>query len=214
MMKNKKILLLEDDFNLGETIQDLLISNKYEVDYVTSGNEAIYLSYDNKYDLYIFDINVPDIDGLDILSSLRSADDQTPTIFMSAMTDLKTVLKGFEVGAYDFVKKPFYFEELIIKVNLKLAQNDMKITYKNLEYFVNEKKLLKNKKLISLGEVATLIFELFINNIDKIILKDELYECMNNPTPSALRFHISNINKLTGINIKNIRGVGYIIEQG
>ena len=210
----KKILLLEDDFSLGETISDLLVDNGYDVDYVLNGNDAIELSYKNKYDMYIFDINVPDIDGLDILKSLRDADDKTPAIFMSAMTDLKTVLKGFEVGAYDFIKKPFYSQELIIKVNLKLMQNeDEKIIYNDLEYFTKEKKLLKNKKIIPLGEVTILIFELFINNIDRTILKDELYECMNNPSPDALRFHISNINKLTGINIKNIRGVGYIIEQ-
>ena len=213
MIKNKKILLLEDDFNLGETIQDLLVLNNYEVHYARKGNDAIDLSYDNKYDLYIFDINVPDIDGLEILKSLREADDKTPAIFISAMTDLKTVLKGFEVGAYDFIKKPFDAEELIVKVNLKLAQNDEKIIYKDLEYFVSEKKLLKNKKLVALGEVGVLIFELFINNIDRIILKDELYDCLNNPSPNALRFHISNINKLTEIDIKNIRGVGYIIEQ-
>lgn len=214
MIKNKKILLLEDDFNLGESIQDLLIASNYDVDYVLRGNDVIDLSYENKYDLYIFDINVPDIDGLDILKSLRDAQDNTPAIFMSAMTDLKTVIKGFEVGAYDFVKKPFYAEELIIKVNLKLAQNDKKTVYKDLEYFADEKKILKNKELLVLGEVSTLIFELFINNIGRIILKEEIYECMNNPSPNALRFQISNINKLTDIDIKNVRGIGYIIEQG
>ena len=60
-----KILLLEDDIALGETIEELLVESAYKVDYVTTGNDAIDSSYENKYDLYIFDINVPDIDGLD-----------------------------------------------------------------------------------------------------------------------------------------------------
>ena len=209
----KKILLLEDDFNLGDTIKDVLVSNDYDVDYVSSGNETIDLSYDNTYDLYIFDINVPDIDGLDILKSLRSADDHTPAIFISAMTDLETVLKGFEVGAYDFVKKPFYAEELLVKVNLKLQEKHEKIIYKNLEYDPKNNMLLIDNKAISLGEVGNSIFHIFMTNIDKVITKDILYECMNNPSPSALRFHISNIHKLTGVRIKNIRGVGYTLEQ-
>jgi len=204
---------MEDDFNLGDTIRDVLVSNGYVVDYVTSGNKAIDLSYANKYDLYILDINVPDIDGLDILKSLRDADDNTPAIFISAMTDLETVLKGFEVGAYDFVKKPFYAEELVVKVNLRLQEKNDKILYRDLEYFPKDKMLLRGNKAISLGEVGSTIFELFITNIDRVITKDTLYDCMNNPSPSALRFHISNIHKLTGIRIKNIRGVGYTLEQ-
>jgi len=210
---SEKILLLEDDFDLGDTIRDLLVSDHYEVDHVTKGNDAIDLSYDNKYALYIFDINVPDIDGLDILKSLRDADDDTPAIFISAMTDLDTVLKGFEVGAYDFVKKPFYAAELLVKVNLLLKKKETKIIYNNLVYAPKEKILTIDNKTVSLGEIGAEIFDLFICNLDKVITKDTLYECMNNPSPSALRFHISNIQKLTGIHIKNIRGVGYTLEQ-
>lgn len=210
---SKRILLLEDDFDLGDTIRDVLVGNGYEVDYVTSGNETIDHTYDNQYDLYILDINVPDIDGLDILKSLRDADDQTPAIFISAMTDLQTVLKGFEVGAYDFVKKPFYAEELLVKVNLKLKENTESITYRDLEYFPKEKRLLQNNRVISLGDIGSAIFHVFISNIDKVITKETLFEYMNNPSPSALRFHISNIQKLTGVRIKNIRGVGYTLEQ-
>ncbi len=115
-----KILLLEDYISLGETIEEMLEESGYQVDHIISGNEAIDYTYSNSYDLYIFDINVPDIDGLDILKMLRDADDNTPTIFISAMTDLDTFLRGFEVGGDDFIKKPFYPEELLVIVNLKL----------------------------------------------------------------------------------------------
>jgi len=210
---SKKILLLEDEINLGETIQDILEDHHYEVDYVIRGNDAIDKSYENSYDLYIFDINVPDIDGLDILKSLREADDTTPAIFISAMTDLSTVLKGFEVGAYDFIKKPFFLEELTVKVNLKLAQKEEKIVYNDLEFFPKEKKLLRAGKRVNLGEIGGLVFELFISNLNRIITKEEIYECLENQSSTALRFHVSNIKKLTGLEIKNIRGVGYIIEK-
>lgn len=136
----KKILLLEDDLPLGETIKDLLEEQNFEVDYITTGNEAIDITFVNKYDLYIFDINVPDIDGFDVFKSLRSADDFTPTIFVSAMTDISTVLKCLNAGAEDFIRKPFYPEELLAKVNLKLLEDNKRVITDFLEYYPREKR--------------------------------------------------------------------------
>ena len=209
----KKILLLEDDIALGETIKELLCESGYAVEYETAGNDAIDSSYNNSYDLYIFDINVPDIDGLDILKALRDADDQTPTIFISAMTDLKTVLKGFEVGGDDFVKKPFYPEELLVKVNLKLANQDKTVNFNDIVYFTKYEKIEKNGKSIYLSGIQLQLFKLFINNTNRIIIKDELYECLEKPTDNALRFHINKLKNSTGFDIKNIRGSGYILEK-
>ena len=209
----KKILLLEDDIALGETIKELLIDNSYEVDYVIKGNDAIDITFDNSYDLYIFDINVPDIDGLDILKSLRDADDFTPAIFISAMTDLQTFLKGFEVGADDFIKKPFYPEELIVKVNLKLSFPNNKISFKDIEYFPTNNQILKNGTSIYLSKIQLNLFELFINNTNRIITKDELYDCLERPSENALRFHINKLKNSTELSIKNIRGSGYLLEK-
>ena len=209
----KRILLLEDDIALGETIFDILKSGGYVVEHITTGNEAIDYTYNNKYDMYIFDINVPDIDGLEILRSLREASDNTPTIFISAMTDLKTILKGFEVGACDFIKKPFYPQELMAKINLKFSQDDNMIKIKDLEYYPKEKKVIKDGKMLYLGDVGVEIFELFIKNIGRLISKDEIYEYMQNPTPNALRVHISNIKSTTQLDIQNVRGVGYIVQK-
>ncbi len=209
----KRILLLEDDITLGETIQELLMQNSYKVDYVINGNDAIDFSYDNRYDLYIFDINVPDIDGLDILKSLRDADDSTPTIFISAMTDLKTVLKGFEVGGDDFVKKPFYPEELLVKVGLKLCISEQEMRFDDITYYPKDDRVLKNGKNTYLTPVQLNLFKLFIKNTNRIITKDELYECLEKPSENALRFHINKLKKSTGFDIKNIRGSGYILEK-
>ena len=208
-----KILLLEDDIALGETIEELLCENGYKVDYVTTGNSAIDSSYENKYDLYIFDINVPDIDGLEILKSLRDSDDMTPTIFISAMTDLKTVLKGFEVGGSDFIKKPFFPEELLVKVNLKLTPSEEKIIFDDIVYTPKDKKIVKAGVSIYLSQVQLNLFELFMNNTNRIITKDELYECLEKPSENALRFHINKLKNSTGLEIKNIRGSGYRVEK-
>lgn len=208
-----RILLLEDDIILGETVCDLLRSSNYRVDYVTTGNEAIDASYEHKYDLYIFDINVPDIDGLDLLKALREADDRTSAIFISAMTDLKTILKGFEVGGDDFIKKPFFPEELLAKVDRKFAKRDKVIIVGDIKYFTKDRKIEKSGQRVYLSGVQQKLFELFIYNTNRTITKDELYECLEKPSQSALRFHINKLKNSTELHIKNIRASGYILEK-
>jgi two-component system response regulator QseB len=103
---SKKILLLEDDILLAQTLQELLASEGYDVTLATSGNSAIDETYESSFDLYIFDINVPDINGLELLESLRDAEDKTQTIFISALVDLESISKAFEIGAEDFRIQP------------------------------------------------------------------------------------------------------------
>jgi len=208
----KKILLLEDDTLLGETLQELLTAQHYEVTLATTGNEAIDYSYDNRYDLYIFDINVPDITGLELLESLRNAADTTPTIFISALVDLESISKAFAVGAYDYIKKPFFPEELLIRINAKLQDNHSKIVFKNLEYSPQEKILKKDDVIIALGEVQIRLLSEFIHNIGKVVSKEILFECLDKPTDTALRVAINKLKQTIEIDIKNIRGVGYILE--
>ena len=205
-----KILLLEDDIALGETIQELLESSGYSVDYVVSGQEAIDKSYENNYDMYIFDINVPDVDGLEILRLLRNSDDETHTIIISAMTDLQTILKGFDIGANDFIKKPFYPQELLAKVNLKFKSKDIIIG--DIIYKRSLKQILKGKESIYLSRVLLDIFDIFATNLNRIVYKEELYECLEKPNDNALRVQINKLKSLTGLEIKNIRGSGYILE--
>ncbi|OIP54972.1 MAG: regulator [Helicobacteraceae bacterium CG2_30_36_10] len=211
---NKKILLLEDDALLAETLHELLESEGYSVNVVACGNDAVDITYDKEFDLYIFDINVPDINGLELLQSLREADDKTPTIFISALIDLKSISKAFEIGAEDYIKKPFFPEELLIRVNSKLAAKNSAIKYKNLEFDPKTKTLRKDAKVIALGEVQEQLFELFINNISNVLDKEILMECLERPSPVALRVALTKLKQTTGLEIKNLRGIGYILEQG
>jgi len=98
-----RLLLLEDDPNLSKTLIKYLKFNGYDVDWAKNGEEAMDLSYDNSYDLYLFDINVPLLSGVDLLTSLRDAEDFTPTIIISAMVDINSVTKGFIAGADDYL---------------------------------------------------------------------------------------------------------------
>ena len=209
----KKILLLEDDTLLAETLQELLVSEGYEVSLVMDGGEAADASYDTSFDLYIFDINVPEINGLELLESLRGADDKTPAIFISALVDLDSITKGFEVGADDYIKKPFFPEELLLRVNAKLARKaSSSIKYGDLEFDPQKKLLRKEGQVLALGEVQEKLFELFIHNIGQVIDKDILMESLEKPSPTALRVALTKLKQTTGLNIQNLRGVGYILE--
>jgi DNA-binding response OmpR family regulator len=101
-----KLLLLEDDYTLGETLEEMLLEAGYQTDWVQNGEEVLEATFKNRYDLYIFDINVPKINGFDLLQELREADDNTPAIYISAMTDIVAISKGFSVGAQDYIVPP------------------------------------------------------------------------------------------------------------
>ena len=208
-----KISLLEDDIELAETIEELLQESGYKVDMVHTGNDAIDASYENSYALYIFDINVPDMSGLEILESLRNADDNTPTIFISALIDMNSIAKAFEIGADDYIKKPFFPEELLIRVNAKFAQSTKAITIQNLHYLPSSKELYKDDKLIPLGEVQESLCDIFMSNIGKVLDKSILMECLVHPSDSGLRVALNKFKTTTGLEIKNIRGIGYMLEK-
>ncbi len=211
-MQNK-ILLLEDDYELAQTLEELLTLEGYNVTMVHTGNDAIDASYEGNYNLYIFDINVPDISGIELLQSLRDADDITPTIFISALVDLNTIAKGFEVGADDYIKKPFFPEELLIRVKAKLSKQSKDIVYKELTYKPTTKELYKNDTLIALGEVQECLCDIFMHNIGNVLDKSILMECLVHPSETALRVALNKFKQTTQLPIKNVRGVGYILEK-
>jgi len=208
----QKILLLEDDRALGETLEELLREDGYDVDWVVDGAEAADKTFEQKYDLYIFDINVPEIDGFDLLESLRNAEDNTPTIFISALVDIKTIAKGFDLGAYDYIKKPFFPEELLIRVNAKLSKNLSIIKCGDIEFDPIRGILKKNGNIVPLGEVQLSLLRHFLKNIGQVIDKTVLMDCLEHPSSTALRVAINKLKEKTGLEFKNIRGVGYLLE--
>ena len=211
-MAKGRILLLEDDRLLAQTIEELLLSDGYAVTWVMDGAEAAEASYDGGFDLYIFDINVPEIDGFDLLESLRGADDRTPTIFISALVDLASIAKGFSLGADDYLKKPFFPEELLIRVNSKMAAASRAIVCGALSYDPASGEVRRDGELLALGEVQLRLFDLFMHNPGRILDKEALFACMEQPSSNALRVAVNKLRQTTGLQIRNVRGVGYALE--
>jgi len=162
-----KILLLEDDKILCDSLREFLELEGYTVDVAHRGLEVFDLTFEKEYDLYILDVNVPDVDGFDVLSSLKEAGDTTPAIYITALTDINSIAKGFEIGADDYIKKPFDPEELVIRIKRKYQQEKEVLLYLNdIVYNPTSKVLQKSGVTIGLGEVQQNIFHtLWLNRI-------------------------------------------------
>jgi len=206
-------LLLEDNLILGETIHEMLLENGYEVDWVRDGQAACDATFENGYNLYIFDINVPEINGFDLVEQLRGADDLTPTIFISAMSDMAALSKGFKVGADDYIKKPFYPEELLLRIEARFLRKESPVSYGKISYNPQNNEVKKDGKLLSLGDVQLPFLRLFITNIGRTLSKESLFDLMEHPSDSALRVAINKLKSTTEWEIQNIRGIGYRIEK-
>ncbi len=208
-----KILLLEDDEMLSQTLKSFLETEKYQIYLVKNANDAIDLSYEKKFDLYLFDINVPFGNGIDLLKDLRDAGDNTPAFFITALRDIKSVSKAFDAGCDDYIKKPFDFDELLIRIEAILKKYHPYLKYEYFEYLPNSNIILYKGQELDIGEISKQILLIFLRNIDKIIHKERLYEVMNKPTSIALRVQINKLKKKFNLNIVNIRGVGYKLEK-
>jgi len=208
-----KILLLEDDSILAQTMIQILSQENYTVTLVENGEEVIDATYENKFDLYLFDINVPLLNGLDTLKLLRNADDNTPTFFITSLRDTSSILEGFDCGCDDYIKKPFDLDEFLARIKAVLKRKNPTITYANIIFDLYDKRVMQSNKEVSLGIVEKEIFSLLIQNINVTVNKSAFFDCMNKPSDTALRALISKLKKALCLNISNTKGVGYKLEK-
>ena len=214
-----QILLLEDDTVLADILIDYL-QESYEVTHTYSMNKALTLAEDNHFDLYIFDINVPDGDGISLLKELRSFSDNTPTIFITAFHDTQHLKDAFESGGNDFIKKPFELEELSQRVeNIKRQfglDREIKLT-QDITFDTDTHLLKTTEKQISLSLKESELLHYLYKNRQRVLSSDELlqnlwdYEEM--PSEDTIRTLIKQLRKYLGKeHIINIRGQGYRFE--
>lgn len=213
MSKKLKILLLEDDTILAQTMVQILEQENYDVTLVSDGEEVMEYTYENRYDLYLFDVNVPLIDGMETLKLLRQADDTTPTFFITALIDIKSTLKGFDCGCDDYIKKPFDLDELLARIQATLKRKNPVVQHKNITFDLLESRVLKDDIEVALGSVEKEIFSLLIRNVGMTVNKSTFFDYMNKPSEPALRVLISKLKKVLDLEISNIKGVGYKLEK-
>lgn len=219
-----KILLLEDDIALADIISEYLTDNSFELEIVYDGQEALSKAYETKYDLYVFDVNVPHIKGFDLLQMIREHGDTTPTIFVTSLNDIEDVSKGFECGADDYLKKPFELAELLLRIkNIQkrvfTQQRSSIIPITNKVTFDIDTELLHTEKgNISLPQKELKLLKHFLQHPNEIITFENLYKVVwdynEDISSESLRAHIKNLRKYFHKDtIHNLRGVGYRFEM-
>jgi len=214
-----KILLLEDDTALANILVDYL-EDFYEVVHSYSMKKAFDVAQEQKFDLYIFDINVPDGDGISLLKELRAFHDETPTIFITAFQDVKYLKSAFESGANDFIKKPFDLEELAQRIeNIKkhFGLDSVTTLADSITFNRETRTVLNGTNSYKLTQKESDTLHYLYTNRHRVISSDELlqnfWEFDEMPSNDAIRTIIKNLRKYIGKeHITNVRGVGYKFE--
>lgn len=216
-----KILLMEDDAVLSDILLDYM-RESWSVDYAFNSQEVYKQLDSNKYDLFIFDINVAGKNGLELLAELREFNNTTPTIIITAYTDTAYLKKAFELGAHDYIKKPFELEELSARIHntqkLFNINNKVEIPISEDIIFSSElKQITTPLKSFSLSQKDSVILLYFINNRQRVISNEELTQNIWSfdtiPSDATIRSHIRTLRNIIGKNkIQTIRGIGYRYE--
>mgnify|MGYP001498390385 FL=1 len=227
MPSKKKILLVEDDNNFGSILRDYLILHSYETTLAKNGIEGLEKFRKHNYDLCILDVMMPFKDGFSLASDIRSINDEVPLIFLTAKSLKEDVIKGFKIGADDYLIKPFDSEILLFKIksifkrkiSLKKV-SDTKVDYIFSSFRYNSKfreLQFKNDKPITLSPKEGKLLTLLLDNINDLTTREEalvkIWNDDNYFTSRSMDVYVTKIRKYLSkdpkIKIENIHGKGF-----
>lgn len=219
-MTKAKILLLEDDSNLNETISEFLEDEGYAVESTYDGFEAQDRLYESKFDLLLLDVNTPGIDGFTLLKEARDNNVVAPTIFITSLDGVDDLEKGFQSGCDDYIRKPFVLKELNIRIETLLRRGFFHESTEfinlgeNVEYNTKSNELLVHGVAETLGNKESALFKLFMKHPNEVLSHDRIYKELwdydEDPSDTALRTYIKNIRKIIGKDrIVSIKKQGY-----
>lgn len=217
-----KILLLEDEMMLRRTVEEYLDTLGHKISSFRDGNMALESITKEPYDLLILDINVPGISGLELVEKLNALEIPTPVIFISALLDIEEISRAFELGAADYLKKPFHLKELGLRIDRVKREHLGKnpnhvILSEHYRYSKEEQQLYYNTAAINLTKRQLQIVTLLCENMDSVVNFDRFRSFVWNDEPvdnPTIRAEISRFRKsLKEDFIMNVKGVGYKINK-
>lgn len=222
-----RLLIIEDEEDILNALDYGFRKLGYVVDTASDGEEGLELVYINNYDLVILDLNLPSIDGLDILSRIRKDNEEIKILILSARSEYIDRIKGLDMGANDYLVKPFDFGELVARVRALLrrsfTQSTSKIKCGNMIIDTSARAVYSDKnERLDLAPKEFAIFEYLIANKGRAVSTEELIEHIWGEDASmfsnSIKVHVSNLRKkLSEYSesdiISNIRGAGYIINE-
>ncbi len=227
MKTNKKILLVEDDSNFGRILKEYLSINKYNVDLASNGIEGYEKFTRSEYDLCILDVMMPYKDGFTLAKEIREKNDQIPIIFLTAKTLKEDVLKGYKIGADDYLTKPFDSEILLAKIKSLFSRKNLLNADNSTVYEFNFGKFNFNSKLrmlnhgsdepIKLSPKENELLKMLVLNLNDLLPRDialnKIWRDDNYFTSRSMDVYIAKLRKYletdNKIKIINIHGEGF-----
>ena len=196
-----KILIIEDDIKIINFLKKGLEEECYIVDYAINGEEGIYLANVNKYDLILLDIMLPIKDGIEVCKTLRISNNQIPIIMLTAKDSIEDKIKGLDIGANDYLAKPFSFAELLARIRVQLRATpsvQTKLSIGDLELdLLNKTAIRANENIVLTSKEFTLL-EFLIKNKDRVLSETTINSAISS-------FEDSNISNIVNVYIYRLR---------
>ncbi len=223
-MKKYQILYAEDDETLAFLTKDNLEQNGYEVIHCNDGVKSLEAFKKQHFDICIFDIMMPKLDGFELATSIRKLDSQIPILFLSAKTLKEDRLKGLRLGADDYLVKPFSIEELVLKIEIFLRRSqkttiDEKIIYTlgKYQFDTSNFQVFNKSEKINLTQRESDLLRFFIIHKNKVLKREEILKSLWGDDDyfmgRSLDVFISRLRKIlaseTSIAIENLHGIGF-----
>lgn len=221
-----KILIIEDDKLLSESIAKGL-KDDFKCEHAYDGEEGLYLAQSGVYDGIILDIMLPELNGYEVLERLRNSKINTPVLLLTARDSIDDKINGFKKGADDYLVKPFYLEELkmrifsLLKRNGAFEENEM-LSFKDLKLNLKTHEVtIRDEKLIIKGKNYELL-EYLMNNKGAILTKDQIFDRLcgfdSDTAVNVVEVYASNLRKILkdydyDKYIKTMRGFGYMLVE-
>ena len=210
-----KILLLEDDKLFNETLEDFLEEEGFVLDCVLDPYSALDLTYENNYNLYLFDVNLPYENGFELLKKLRNAGDMTPVIFITSRDDKASLKEAFMQGGDDYITKPVDLEELLLRIHALLRRQVRSDMLEIHGYFfdISTHTLTLDGKDVGLSLKASQLLSILLEGQGNVVtseqIKSRLWAASEEASEGALRVYVAQLKKYFPTQIENMRGVGY-----
>jgi len=217
-----KILLVEDEVLLVDNLKKNLMQKNYFVDIALDGEEALYLLAEFEYDLVILDLGLPKRSGLSVLEHIRSEQNATPVLILTARNSWQERVEGLKKGADDYLGKPFHFEELMARIEVLLKRNlhavDNLLTYGIAQLNLNSRSLKVGDKNFQLTKNEFILTKLFLSNPTKIFSKESLIHRLGDQDHerdlNLIEVYIHKLRQYLGKTaIETLRGQGYRLSE-
>lgn len=218
-----RVLLIEDDATLGRALQEFLTGQGYAVDWLAEGHRALLAIKNYTYDLVVLDLNLPDMDGLDVLKAFRQQGSHLPVLVLTARDALADRVAGLDAGADDYLSKPFELDELAARVRAFARRHFGTvipvIEFGSISFDTAHRELRVAGELFTVSVREMSVLEILLSRAGKVVTKQQITQALSamdaDFSENAVEVYVYRLRKRLegrGVAIKTVRGFGYMLE--